>query len=80
MSKEIREQVERAKSVAMTLCFLGTRLPFKQLATIFGVSEECFIRTTDYIMLILNEKSSQIIKWPDKDEYPAITADFDKSH
>ena len=74
------EQVGQAKSVAMTLCYLGTRLPFKQLSTIFGVSEECFIRTTDQIMTVMNEKSKQLIKWPAKDEYPGIAAEFDKSH
>ena len=74
-----REQVERSKSVAMTLCFLGTRLPFKQLSIMFGVSEECFIRTTDYVMQLLNDKSKLLIKWPEKDEYPAIAAEFNKS-
>ena len=64
----------------MTLCYLGTRLPFKQLSTIFGVSEECFILTMDQIMTVLNEKSKQLIKWPAKDEYPGIAAEFDKSH
>ena len=58
---------------------MGTRLPFKQLASIFGISEECFICTTDQIMTILNEKSKQLIKWPAKEECPDIAAEFDKS-
>ena len=73
-----REQIEKSKSVAMTLCYLGTRLPYKLLAGFFGVSEEAFIRSTDYIMEILERKVKLVIKWPSKDEYEQVANDFNK--
>ena len=71
-----RVQIEPAKAVAMTLCYLGTRIPYKLLAGFFGVSEEAFIRSTDYIMELLGEKIGMVIKWPSKDEYAQVAADF----
>ena len=71
-----REQVSRNKAVAMTVAFLGCQLPFKQLSGFFGVSERCLIQATDYIMKLLCDKSSSVIKWPDKEDYPAIAAAF----
>ena len=73
-----RKQVEPEKMVAMTCCFLGSQLPYKQLAGIFGVTEACFICCTDYIMKLLQDKVNVIIKWPSKDDYPNIAAEFNK--
>ena len=70
------EQVSGNKAVAMTVAFLGCQLPFKQLSEFFRVSERCLIQATDYIMKLLCEKSSSVIKWPDKEDYPAIAAAF----
>ena len=74
-----RPQVVTEKSVAMTCAFLGSQMPYKQLAGIFGVSEECFIRTTDKIMELIVQKSKYLIRWPDKSEYAKVAAEFNKS-
>ena len=71
-----REEVSGNKAVAMTVAFLGCQLPFKQLSGFFRVSEQCLIQATDYIMKLLCDKSSSVIKWPDKEDYPAIAAAF----
>ena len=74
-----RQQVLPHKMVGMTLCFLGCQLPYWQLSGYFGISEECFIRVTNYVMRLLKAKSSEIIKWPAKDEYRFVAAQFNKS-
>ena len=73
-----RKQVDAEKMVAMTCCYLGCQLPYKQLAGIFGVTEGCFIKCTNYIMTLLKEKVPEIIKWPNKEDYPAVVAEFNK--
>ena len=73
-----REQVSPRKCVAVTVCFLGCQLPFKQLSGFFGISEGCLINVTNYVMKLLCNKSSSIIKWPSKDDFPAISAEFNK--
>ena len=73
-----REQVFPSKMVAMTTAFLGSQLACKQLSSMFGISEGCFLKVTEYIMQLLTDKSKFIIKWPNKDEYPAIAAEFNK--
>ena len=72
-----RSQVEPDKMVAMTLYFLGNKSAYKQLATQFGVSEDTFIRCTDCIFGLLIEKSSDLIRFPERDELPAIVDSFD---
>ena len=57
-----REQVSPHKMLGMTLFFLGSKLPYFQLSGIFGVSSECFIRSTNYIIQLLNEKCPDVIK------------------
>ena len=42
----------------------------------FGLSEGCLIKVTEYIMDLLVEKSKVLIKWPSKDEYAEIAAAF----
>ena len=71
-----REQVSGNKAVAMTVAFLGCQLPFKQSSGFFELSKRCLIQATDYIMKLLCDKSSSVIKWPDKVDYPAIAAAF----
>ena len=73
-----RQQVPPHKMVGMTLCFLGCKLPYWQLSVMFGVSEECFIRITDYVMELLMGKSKEIIKWPSNDEYRYIASQFNR--
>ena len=73
-----REEITASKSVAMTLAFLGSQLPYKQLSSFFGVSEAAFIKSTVYVMELLKAKSSVIIKWPQKEDYAEIVADFNK--
>ena len=73
-----RQQVPPAKMVAITLCFLGSTMPYWQLSGIFGLSEECFIRITDYVMELLMQKSGELIKWPAKDDYKSIARHFNR--
>ena len=75
-----RIQVSPHKMVGMTMFFLGSTLPYFSLAGIFGLSEECFIRCTDYIMRLLNEKCKEVIKWPHKEDYRSIADNFDKKY
>ena len=56
-----REQVVPNKMLGMTLFFLGSKLPYFQLAGIFGVSTECFIYSTNYIIQLLNDKCPEVI-------------------
>ena len=72
-------QVQPHKMVAMTVCYLGSKLPYKQLSGIFGVCEECYIRTTDHVMQLLVDKCKEIIKWPSKDQYKCISDEFNRS-
>ena len=74
-----RIQVRPHKMVAMTLFFLGSKMPFWQLSGLFGISEECFIRITEYVMDLLVGKIGDIIKWPSKDEYPHISDQFNRT-
>ena len=73
-----RSQVNPRKAVAMTVCFLGCQLPFKQISGFFSISERCLIEVTNHVMGLLVDKSKNLIKWPDKEEFPAIAAEFDK--
>ena len=72
------EQVLPAKMVAVTTCFLGTQMPCKQLSNMFGMSEGCFIKVTDYIVDLICKKSHLIIKWPNKEDYEGIAREFNK--
>lgn len=72
-----RPEVKPDKMVAMTLYFLGNKSAYKQLATQFGVSEYTFIRCTDYIIGLLINKVSDMIRFPEKDELPGIVGSFD---
>ena len=72
-----REQVSPSKMVAITVAFLGSQMPCKQMSSMFGMSEGCFLKVTEYVMQLLTDKSHLIIKWPNKD-YPEIAAEFNK--
>ena len=72
-----RPQVEPDKMVAITLYFLGNKSAYKQLATQFGVSEDTFIQCMDCIIGLLIEKSSDLIRFSERDELPAIVDSFD---
>ena len=74
-----RAQIEPFKMVGMTLFFLGSRMPYHQMAGVFGVSEECFIRSTNYIISLLNDKCKEIIKWPRKEDYRRVADDFNQN-
>ena len=73
-----RQQVPPHKMVGMTLCYLGCKMPYWQMSAMFGVSEECFIRVTDYVINLLVGKSKDIIKWPSKDEYAYVASQFNR--
>ena len=72
------EQIVPSKMVAVTVCFLGSQMLFKQLSNMFGMSEGCLIKVTDYIMKLIVNKSHLIIKWPNKEDYEDIAAEFNK--
>ena len=44
----------------------------------FGMSEGCFIKVTDYIVDLIYKKSHLIIKWPNKEDYEDIAREFNK--
>ena len=50
-----------SKSHCNDLGFFGIQLPYKQMSGFFGVSEAAFIHTMEYIMQILQQKSSSVI-------------------
>ena len=72
------EQIVPSKMVAVTVCFLGSQMPFKQLSNMFGMSEGCLIKVTNYIMQLIAQKSHLIIKWPNKADYEQIAGEFNK--
>ena len=74
-----REQISPHKMLGMTLFFLGLKLPYFQMSGIFGVSSECFIWNTNYIIQLLNEKCPDVIKWPHKEDYKKIAENFNES-
>ena len=73
-----RVQISPAKMVAISVAFLGSQMPCKQMSQMFGISEGCFMKITEYIMELLVKKSHLVIKWPSKDEYEDIAAEFNK--
>ena len=74
-----RVQVKPHKMVGMTLFYLGSKLPYKQLSGLFGVCKECYIRTTYYVLELLVDKCQEVIKWPAKDKYKHVASDFNRS-
>ena len=72
------EKISPAKMVAVTLSFLGSQSPGKQLSNLFGMTESCFVKVIKYILELLTEKSKQVIKWPSKDQYETIANEFNK--
>ena len=71
-------QIEPSKMVAVTTSYLGSQMPCKQLGNMFGISEGCLLKVTNYIMSLLKEKSKLVIKWPNKQDYKDITNEFNK--
>ena len=49
-----------------------------RLASLFGVSEEAFIRATDDVILTLIDNIHLFIRWPEQQDYPVIAANFDE--
>ena len=74
-----RTQIKPFNMVGMTLFFLCSQMPYHQMAGVFGVSEECFIRSTNYIISLLNDKCKEIIKWPRKGDYRRVADDFNQN-
>ena len=72
------DQICAAKMVAVAVSFLGSQSPCKQLSRMFGMTESCFVKVTEYIMGLLTDKSQQVIKWPSKDQYSTIAQEFNK--
>ena len=61
-----RVQVSPHKMVGITLFYLGSKVTYKCLSGIFGLSEECVFHITEYVMQLLNGKCGEVIKWPKK--------------
>ena len=72
------EKISPAQMVAVTVSFLGSQSPDKQLSNLFGMTESCFVKVIEYILELLTEKSKQVIKWPSKDQYETIANEFNK--
>ena len=75
-----RIQVKPHKMVGITLFYLGSRVTYKTLSGIFGMSEECAFHITEYVMKLLNDKCGDVIKWPKKEEYSEIAKEFDSKN
>ena len=73
-----REQVSPSKMVAVTVAYLGSQMPCKQLGKLFGLSEGCLLKVTEDVMDVIVGKSKLIIKWPSKEDYADIAAEFNK--
>ena len=71
-----RVQVAPHKMVGITLFYLGSKVTYKALSGIFGLSEECVFHITEYILKLLNEKCAEVIKWPKKEDYECIAKEF----
>ena len=74
-----RKQISPHKMLGMTLFFLSLKLPYFQMSGIFGMSSECFIWSTNYIIQLLNKKCPDVIKWPQKEDYKKISENFNES-
>ena len=71
-----RLQVAPHNMVGITLFYLGLKVTYKALSGISGLSEECVFHIREYIMQLMNDKCSEVIKWPKKEEYEAIAKEF----
>ena len=56
LSRCYRDQMSPAKMVAITVCFLESQSPGKQLSNLFGVTESCFVRVIEYILELITEE------------------------
>ena len=52
-----RMQTDPLKMVAMTLYWLGNESACKHIAFLFGVTEDCFITCTEFIMNLILQKA-----------------------
>ena len=66
------------KMVAMTVYWLGNESAYKHILYLFGVTEDCFINCTEFILNMLIDKSKEIIKPPTKEELPELAAEFNE--
>ena len=70
------QQMANSKMVVMTL---GSLTTVRQLVRQYGITTDCFIQCTERVMRLLMENRHKVIKWPERDEYATIVANFDKS-
>ena len=68
-----------SKMVGMTLNYLGSQTTVRQLARQYGIMTDCFIQCMKKVMKLLMDNCHKVIKWPERDEYATIAANFDKS-
>ena len=73
------KQMTNSKMVAMTLNYLRSQTTVRQLATQYGIITDCFIQCMEKVMKLLMKNCHKVIKWPKRDEYTTIAANFDKS-
>ena len=73
-----RSEIPVSKMLAMMLNYLGSQMTTRHLARQFGVTTDAFIKCTETIMKLLMDLADKIIKWPSKDKYPHIAAQFNR--
>ena len=69
-------RVHVSKKVAMTCCYLGLNLPTLQLAHMFGISEETFLRVTYEVIDAMVTKIPEVIRWPEENELDLYAAEY----
>ena len=73
------KQMINSKMVVMTLNYLELLTTDRQLARQYSITTDCFIQCTEKVMRLLMKNCHKVIKWPERDEYAMIAANFDKS-
>ena len=71
------KEISRSKMLAMTLNYLGSQTLIRHLAQQFGVTISCFTYCTEKVMQLM-QKGKYVIKWPKKEDYVHISAQFNK--
>ena len=72
------KEISGSKMLAMTLNYLGSQTSIRHLARQFGVTISSFMYCTEKVMMLLMQKGKYVIKWPKKEDYAQIPAQFNK--
>ena len=76
--KDGHKEISGSKMLVITLNYLGSQTSVRHLAHQFGVTTSCFLYFTSKVMQLLMQKGKYVIKWPKKEEYVQISAQFNK--